>query len=68
MGKPFTVIYTRASVGLCNTKISQLPCEETMEKLEIILTFICTVLFHTIGSQSIVQGMIQVPKTHSGGP
>lgn len=66
MGKPFTVIYTRASFGLCNTRTRQLSCEETMEKLEIILTFRCIVLFYTIRLQSVVQGPIEVPKTHSG--
>lgn len=67
MGKPFT-IYTRASFGLCDIRTSQLVCEKTMEKLEIILTFRCTVLFYTIGLQSVVQGPVEVPKTHSGGP
>lgn len=68
MGKPFTIIYTRALFGLCNIRTSQLVCEKTMEKVEIILTFRCTVLFYTIGLHSVVQGLVEVPSTHSGVP
>lgn len=46
MGKLFTVIYTSTSVGFCKTRINQLACEESMEKLEIIFTFRFTVLFY----------------------
>lgn len=62
MGKPIAVIYASISVGFCKTKINQFACEESMEKLEIVLTFRFTVLFYTIVSQSVVQGPIEGPK------
>lgn len=45
MGKLFIVIYPGTSVGFFKTRINQLACEESMEKLEIIFTFRFTVLF-----------------------
>lgn len=66
MGKLFTVIYTSTSVGFCKTRINQLACEESIEKLEIIFTFRFTVLFYTTGSQSVVQEPVEGPKALHG--
>lgn len=66
MGKLFTVFYTSTSIGFCKTRINQLACEESMEKLEIIFTFSFIVLYYTAGFQSVVQVPVESLKVLHG--